>query len=144
MAVFGLHNSQRQSIHRFQGGMLDFKRAIIEVKMLEGTVMPLEVGVYVWNRSDDDLIPTELATWDPDEMLRNDWLRSIFELVRPEEIALETDGDHTEARAETETWTKLLKLRTLSSSMSSESGPKRRPTNYKVAKVVTVKYRPDE
>lgn len=140
MAVFGLHDSQRQSIHRFQGGMFDFKRAIIEVEMFEGIVMPLEVGVYVWNRSDDYLIPTELATWDPNEMLRSDWLRSIFENVRPEEIALETGGDHTEARAETETWTKLPKLRTLSSSMSSKSGLKRQPTK-QAAKVVRGKSR---
>jgi len=125
MAVFGLHDSQRQSIHRFYGGMFDFKRAIIEIEMFEGVVIPLEVGVYVWNRSDDDLIPTELATWDPNEMLRSDWLQIIFEQVRPEEIALETGDGHTEARAETETWTRLAKLPALSGSMSSKSGVKR-------------------
>jgi hypothetical protein len=92
LACFGLNAAQRKRIHDFNGRMFDLRRATIEIELSDGDIMPLEAGLYVWNKSRHHLFSTDLVVWSPHEMLQADWFQNIVEETREEETALEITG----------------------------------------------------
>lgn len=91
LVCFGINSSQRQRIHDFQGGMFDLRSAAIEIDLGSGEILPHQADLYVWNQSPHGLIPTNIATWSPDTMLKDKWIQEILKETRNEEAQLERD-----------------------------------------------------
>jgi len=88
MMVFGMLDSQRKAIHTFEGGMFDLRRVKVEVELVGGETIEHEAGVYVWNRSEDFLVPTEERTWEVGNLLESKWFSKVISGAAGEEKLL--------------------------------------------------------
>lgn len=91
MMVFGIADSQRARVHRFEGGMFDLRRVTVQMELKDGSMWNHEAGVYVWNRAESRLLPLAEKKWSPDMLLTSQWhLRVISRTAKEEEGLRET------------------------------------------------------
>ena len=88
MVLFGLHDSQRRRLHKFQNGMYDLKKDVVEIELCDGTKIAHEAGVYVWNRGMERLIPLWHKIWSPSEFMKTEFYRNLIVDFAEEEDAL--------------------------------------------------------
>ncbi|KAM7189339.1 hypothetical protein V8F33_010118 [Rhypophila sp. PSN 637] len=84
MVIFGMDSRRRKRLERFQNGMYDLQRGMVEIVSAEGTVVKHEVVLYVWNGPSSKLvIPGEGegggGKWSASRMMRDPWARGIIE-----------------------------------------------------------------
>jgi hypothetical protein len=91
MLVFGLRDSQRQSLLDFQGGMFDLRFELVDVEVTEGDALvsiQLKAACFVWNGDPFDLIPLAQAKWSPEPFMRTSFYGRLARIVHREEKAL--------------------------------------------------------
>ncbi|KAF2714608.1 hypothetical protein K504DRAFT_368424 [Pleomassaria siparia CBS 279.74] len=88
MLVFGMLNSQREAIHRFQNGMFDLRRAKVDVELLDGEKVEVDAGVYVWNRDPGSLVAIEERAWRVEDAMESEWFQYIVKRAEGEEKLL--------------------------------------------------------
>lgn len=91
MLVFGLRDSQRQSLLDFQGGMFDIRFELVDVEVTEGDAhvsIQLKAACFVWNGDPFDLIPLAQAKWSPELFMRTSFYGRLAGIVHREEKAL--------------------------------------------------------
>jgi hypothetical protein len=89
MMVFGMPESQRARIHRFEGGMFDLRRVSVDLELADGKLAKHDAGVYIWNGSESKLVPREEKIWSPDTLLGSNWHRKNISLAAKEEEEME-------------------------------------------------------
>ena len=83
MVLFDIDDEERAIMNRFQGGLYDFNRARVEIKLQDGSQVNVETLIHVWNGSSSDLRPD---AWSPSTFLDSDWFGKIVKNVRAEEV----------------------------------------------------------
>ncbi|KAF2465818.1 uncharacterized protein BDR25DRAFT_306558 [Lindgomyces ingoldianus] len=89
LLVFGMLESQRKAIHRFENNMFDLRRTKVEVELEGGGKVIIDAGVYVWNQSPDRLIQKEDREWKVEDLMGSAWFNSIVKRAEDEEKLLE-------------------------------------------------------
>ncbi|KAF2245024.1 hypothetical protein BU26DRAFT_522714 [Trematosphaeria pertusa] len=89
MLVFGMLDSQRRAIHKFENGMFDLRRTEAEIELQGGERVVIEVGVYVWNRSPESLVKLEERKWKIEDLMGSEWFNAIIKRAEEEERLLE-------------------------------------------------------
>ncbi|KAF2198044.1 hypothetical protein GQ43DRAFT_443692 [Delitschia confertaspora ATCC 74209] len=89
MLLFGMLDSQRRALHRFENGMFDLRRAKVSFFLQDGEEAEIEAGVYVWNRGRNRLVPNEQQEWKVEDLVQSAWFGRVISRAEEEERTLE-------------------------------------------------------
>ncbi|KAF2735911.1 hypothetical protein EJ04DRAFT_511370 [Polyplosphaeria fusca] len=87
--VFGMLDSQRRAIHRFENNMFDLRRTKAEIELKDGERVTMDTGVYVWNQEPDRLVKKEETEWRVEHLIGSSWFNGIIQRAEEEEMMLE-------------------------------------------------------
>ncbi|KAF2105922.1 hypothetical protein BDV96DRAFT_591789 [Lophiotrema nucula] len=89
MLVFGMLDSQRRAIHRFENSMFDLRRTNAEIELMDGHKMIVDTGVYVWNREPGRLVSRDVKCWRLEDLMESSWFNFNIRSAEEEEKLLE-------------------------------------------------------